>query len=126
MLRKFNPDGFAASPNYSHVAEATAIGRMVFVSGQIGTRADGSIPPTIDDQADLVFGKIEAALAATELSFRDVAKLTIFLTDATLLASYRAVAQRYLPSPPPASSLVFVKGLILPELLVEIEAVAAR
>ena len=38
MLRKFNPDGFAASPNYSHLAEATSIGRMVFVAGQIGTR----------------------------------------------------------------------------------------
>lgn len=126
MLRPFNPEGLAASPAYSHGVEATASQRMVFVSGQIGMRADGSIAEGMAAQTELAIANIITVLADAGLGAGDIAKLTIFLTDETLLDEFRATRRAALPGTPPASSLVFVKALIRPELLVEIEAIAVR
>lgn len=124
MLRKFNPAGVAANPNYSHIAQATGSNSITFVAGQIGTRPDNSVPDSFTEQVDLVFGKIATALESAGHGMGDIAKITAFLTDEADLADYRAAVARHLPTPPPASSLVFVKALILPALRVEVEAIA--
>lgn len=124
MLEKFNPAGVAANPNYSHIARATAVRNITFISGQIGTRGDNSVPDSFDDQVELVLAKIATALDAAGLGMENLAKITAFLTDEADLPAYRAAILRHMPLPPPASSLVFVKGLILPTLRVEIEAIA--
>ncbi len=57
-------------------------------------------------------------------SFGDVMKTTTFITDVKNVAALREVRDRYLdPAHPPASSLIAVPALVLPELLLEIEAV---
>lgn len=84
------------------------------------------MPESFAEQIDIVFAKIATALEAAELGMADLAKITAFLTDEADLADYRAAVARWLPAPPPASSLVFVRALILPALRVEVEAIALR
>ena len=57
--------------------------------------------------------------------FSSVIKLNYYAVDVARLAEIRAVRDEYLTSPPPASTFVVVKGLVRPELLIEIEAIVA-
>jgi 3-hydroxyisobutyrate dehydrogenase len=50
--------------------------------------------------------------------------ITMFVTDISRLQTLRAVRDTYFTGAPPASSLVEVSRLVLPELMVEIEAIA--
>jgi enamine deaminase RidA (YjgF/YER057c/UK114 family) len=109
---------------YSHVVTATA--PLVFTSGQIAVRDDGTIPDGLEAQTRLVFERLQAVLAAAGASFGDVIKLTIFVTRLDELDTFRRVRDEFVDTArPPTSSLVQVAGLVRPELLIEIEAVAS-
>lgn len=56
----------------------------------------------------------------------DIVKTTIFLTDEANFEGFAAAAAPLLTQPPAATTLVYVRALASPALLVEIEAVAAR
>ena len=126
MLRPFNPPGLPVSPAYSHGVEARGFERMVFVSGQVGRRSDGTTAIGMADQTRVAIDNLILVLADAGMTLADIAKLTIFLTDETQLDAFRAVRQAALPTPPPATSLVIVKALASPDFLVEIEAIAVR
>ena len=75
-------------------------------------------------QAERCFNNVEAALNAAGASMSDVTKITAFLVDVDDYPAYAAARLRRFPEDGPASSTVIVKALVLPEYLVEIEAVA--
>ena len=126
MLNKFNPPGIAASPVLSQGVEASGFQRMVFVSGQVGVRSDGSVPDDIAEQTRLAIANLYAVLAAGDMGAQDIAKCTIYLTDAALIGPFMQAGGGTLPVPPPAATLLIVKALAAPNLLVEIEAIAVR
>ena len=111
---------------YSH-AVSLPPGRLVWTSGQIAVAADGSVPEGWAAQTRLVFEKLGAALAAAGAGWSDVVKLTLFVVDVAELATVRAVRDEFVDARrPPTSSLVRVAGLVRPDLLIEVEAVAWR
>jgi enamine deaminase RidA (YjgF/YER057c/UK114 family) len=113
-----------APAGYSQVV--TASGPLVFTSGQIAVRADGTIPEGFEAQARLVFEQLGHALSAAGAGWGDVIKLTIFVTDLAELDTFRRVRDEFVDTDrPPASSLVRVAGLVRPELLLEVEAIAS-
>lgn len=123
-----SPDGLPPTVGYSHVAAVPASARLIFVSGQIAADARGTIvaPGDIEAQTRQVFRNLERALAAEGAAWADVVKLTFFVTDTEQLARVRAVRDEFVDTAaPPASSLVKVAGLVHPDLLIEVEAVAA-
>jgi len=61
---------------------AVRAGGLLFVSGQVGSRADGSVEPGLEAQARLAFENLNAVLAAAGCSFGDVIDVTLFLVDA--------------------------------------------
>ena len=61
------------------------------------------------------------ALAAAGASYADVVKITTYVTDVTRFAELAAVRARYLTPPYPAATLLEVKQLMWPEMLVEID-----
>lgn len=126
MLRKFNPEGVAAPPFYSHGVEASAASRMLFVSGQVGVRADGSVGEGVTEQAAIAADNLKGVLAAAGMDTGDIAKLTIYLTEEASLAGFAPGAASLLTSPPAAATLLVVKALAAPNLLIEIEAIAVR
>jgi enamine deaminase RidA (YjgF/YER057c/UK114 family) len=66
------------------------------------------------------------ALAAAGAEWNDVFKLTFYVVDTAALGTVRSVRDEFINTDrPPTSSLVQVAGLFRPDLLIEIEAVAA-
>ena len=126
MLRKFNPAGLSVSPAYSHGVEATSFQRILFVSGQVGAKPDGSVPDGIAEQTKAAIANLNRVLADAGMGVEDIAKLTIYLTDESLLGGFMEAGGGAPPSPPPATTLLIVKALAVPNLLIEIEAIAVK
>jgi enamine deaminase RidA (YjgF/YER057c/UK114 family) len=60
---------------------ATASGDLLFVSGQVGSRSDGSPEPDFSEQVCLAFSNLEATLVAAGCTFDDIVDVTTFHTD---------------------------------------------
>ena len=122
-----SPLTLSASAGYSHVVSLPAAGRLVWTAGQIPIAADGTPAPAGDWEAlaRLSFQNVGHALAAGGATWGDVVKLTIFVVDMAGLPAIRVVRDEFVDvERPPTSSLVQVAGLVLPDLLLEVEAVA--
>ncbi|MFI8089660.1 RidA family protein [Streptomyces sp. NPDC086080] len=119
------PDGVAPAAQYTHVVAGT--GRFVAVSGQLALDEKGDIVGEGDAgaQARQVFDNLRRCLAAAGATFDDVVKLTFFVTDMAHLPAIRAARAEHIPDDRlPAASAVQVSGLVRPEFLMEIEALA--
>jgi enamine deaminase RidA (YjgF/YER057c/UK114 family) len=120
-----SPDDLPQPAGYSHVVTIPS-GRLVWTSGQVGMAADGSVPEGWEPQARLAFENVGRALAAGGAGWGDVVKLTFFVVATDELAAIRAVRDEFVnTAAPPTSSLVAVAGLFRPDVLLEVEAVAA-
>jgi len=113
-------------PAYSHTAVVPAGTELVFLSGQVGIRPDGSAPASVAEQADQVFANIAALLAAHGLGASALVKLTTFLVAGQDIQAVRAARSRFLGGHRPASTLVYVSQLAERTWHVEVEAIAAR
>lgn len=123
-----NPPGLFTSPRFTNVVELPAGMRLVLVSGLTAQGPDGKAPEGAEAQAQAVFANLRVALAARGLTPRDVVQLRGFLVDlpSTLPAYRKAAAAFFGDAAPPASTLVGVSGLVAPNLLIEVELVAAK
>ena len=121
-----SPDDLAPPIGYSHVVEIPP-GRLVWTSGQVALDAERNVVGAGDweAQARQVFENVTRALRAAGAGWPDVVKLTLFVVDLTELPTIRTVRDEFVDSEsPPTSSLVQVAGLVYPDLLLEVEAVA--
>lgn len=126
MTSRFNPKGVAApAPHYSHGVGVPAGMRTIYISGQVGMAPDGSIPSSVEDQLDIIWQNIEAVLAEGGFKFTDVVSVRGYLLDAASVPAYRMRFKAKLGDTRPASTLVVVSALVSPQLLAEIEVVAA-
>lgn len=118
-----HPQGAKALSNYSPGMKA---GNLLFISGQVASGADGKIVGVGDaaKQAEQVFKNLSAVLEAAGASLQDVVKITCFLAGREHYAAYAAARAKHFPKEPPASTTVIAAGLVGPEMLVEVEAVA--
>lgn len=124
MHTAVNPEGLPVNPAYSQGLLTRSGGRTLYVSGQVGIGPDGKPAEGIAAQAQTAVASLNAVLAAAGMGPQNLAKVTIYLTDAAHIAGFMAAAGGALPVPPPATTLLIVKALAMPELLVEIEAIA--
>jgi enamine deaminase RidA (YjgF/YER057c/UK114 family) len=109
---------------YSHVVGIPS-GRLVWTSGQVAVDAEGQVPEGWAAQTRLVFENLGRALASQGAGWSDVVKLTYFVTSVDEVAAVRSVRDEFVDTKaPPTSSLVQVAGLVRPDLLIEVEAVA--
>ncbi len=113
-------------PAYSHSAVVPAGTDLVFLSGQIGVRPDGSSAADVAGQAEQVFANISALLAAHGLGASAIVKLTTFIVAGQDIQAVRAARTRFLAGHRATSTLVFVPQLADPKWLVEVEVIAAR
>ena len=120
-----NPPGLARPTGYTHVV-VTADRRTAYIAGQVAFDSTGAVVGAGDFkvQAEKVYANLRIALASLGATFADVVKTTTFITDLEHLPILRQVRGRHLDAAhPPANSLIPVKALARPELLLEIEAV---
>ena len=115
-----------APAGYSQVVEVRG-GRTLYISGQIAVDPSGNVVGSGDFTAQVkqVFANLKARLDEAGASFNHVVKLNFYLVDASNLQIVRDIRDTYVNREnPPASTLVVVKQLVRPELLVEIDAIA--
>ena len=98
---------------------------MLFSSGQTSLDPEGSVIGVGDVATQTVetLKNLVAVLAAGGASVEDIVKTTVFLPDLRHYASMNEAYAKFFPKDPPARSTILA-ALALPELLVEIEAVA--
>lgn len=110
----------------SGFSPATRVGNMVFSSGQVAADINGNVVGEGDAgaQSEQVFNNIEAALIAAGAAMSDVTKITAFLVNSEDYPAYAAARAKAFNAPGPASSTVFISGLVSPAYLVEVEAIA--
>lgn len=101
-------------------------GDLVFVSGIIGMRPDGTMPDTAREQIDLALQNLVAVLAAADAAPSDVVKVNVFVREDFRLVrdDLREIRRRHFTQDFPVSTLVQVAGFADPRYLFEIEAIA--
>ena len=128
MAIKFhNPKTVSFSGKYSLAAEVPAGTKLLYVSGQVGTAPDGKLLDGIYKQCEQVWKNIGQVLKAGGMGYKDIVKITTFLTDSRFIPASRSARDAVLPAAPyPSSTLLIVQGLADPSMLVEIEVLAAK
>lgn len=123
MLRQNISSGgkFEASVGYSR---AVRVGSFVYISGTGAVDQDGNLVGIGDSytQAKYILKKIELALQQAGASLNDVVRTRMYVTDMSKWEGVGRAHGEFFQSICPASLLVEVKSLILPGMLVEIEA----
>ena len=112
---------------YAHGVEVPPGARLVVTSGQLGARADDSVPDDAGAQAALCFDNIAAILAEAGMGPADVIRINAFVTDRAHMRPYMDARDAWLMGVTrlPASTLVIVSGFTRPEFKVEVEVTAA-
>ena len=126
QVKRTNPPALTTPTGYTHVVEVTGPAKTIYISGQIAYDKDGKVVGAGDmkAQAEQVFKNLQTALAAAGAKFSDVVKMNSYITDMSKVQAVRDVRAQYFKDAAPASTFVEVKGLVRPELLLEIEVVA--
>jgi len=88
----------AHSNNAGHATEVPPHARWLFCNGQVGARLDGTIPDTPKEQIHVIFDRIGTILGAANMSFEDVVKFSVYVTDGDIIADNLDVrGDRYAP-----------------------------
>ena len=112
--------------SYSHQIEVRDNERLLVISGQVGMRADGTVPEDPFEQNDIAFENIFRNLHAAGMDVKDLIKLTYYLVGEIDTAKRREVVLSKLRGHQPCSTLLYVAGLAAPVYKVEIDAWASR
>jgi 2-iminobutanoate/2-iminopropanoate deaminase len=111
---------------YSDAVEVVSAKRILHVSGTPGIDAgSGDLPAGFPDQAELAWENILAILDAANMGVEHIVKLTQHLVRREDLVAYRDIRARFLGECQPASMLTFLPELVWPDMLIELEVVAA-
>ncbi|MFD7498522.1 RidA family protein [Streptomyces sp. NPDC059832] len=97
-------------------------GRWLVLSGQIGMRQDGSVPPDPIEQIGVALENLRSNLDAVGMVVSDLVKLTFYLVGDMDPAARRAVVAEFFGDHLPATTLLYVSALAAPTLRVEIDA----
>ena len=111
---------------YSHALIAPVGSDLLFISGQVGIAPDGTTAAGLAAQTAQIFRNLEAILRANGLSLESLIKLNTYIVAGQSLAEARAARAQAMGALKPCSTLVFVSALAMPELLIEIEAIAVK
>jgi reactive intermediate/imine deaminase len=108
------------------LSQGFRVGDLLFISGQAAIDEEGQIVGAgdFDAQAEQTFRNLERVLEAGGSSLDRVVKVTIFLTDMSNFPKVVDLRGKWFSHPYPADTIVEVTSLALPELEIEIEAIA--
>jgi 2-iminobutanoate/2-iminopropanoate deaminase len=117
-----------AEPAGGAYSQCLVAGETIYISGQTGRTDDGRIggDGSMLAQATNALSRIEALLEAAGATMADVAKLTIYVTDITKRAEIGEARRKFFTGDFPCSTLIEIKALAEPGLLIEIDAVAVH
>ena len=109
---------------YAHGIVHSARARRLVISGQVGNRIDGVLPPDIAEQMEAAWDNISAILAEAGMDITNLIKINVYCTVSGSVGVYRVIRDRRLNGHLVAATYLEVAGLADPRYLVEIEAEA--
>ncbi|MFI0448752.1 RidA family protein [Actinomadura sp. 6N118] len=122
MIETIDPAGLPEpSPAYTHGTLVSGAERLLFVSGQ--PPWGGDLPDDFEGQCRLAWRNVERVLAEAGLTLRDLAKVTIYLTDRRDREANSRIRAEVLGDRRPAVTVI-ITGIYSEEWLLEIEGVA--
>ena len=115
-----------AEPPPGRWSNALRVGDLLFISGTVSRAADGVTIQGRDEyeQAKIIFGKMRHLVEAAGGAMSDVVKMTIYVVNIKKNTEVWRARQEFFTGDFPCSTLVEVRNLATPDILVEIEAVA--
>ena len=121
-----NPWPWSVPFGFNQAELVEGVRRQLFLSGQIALDASGAVQHAGDmaGQVGCALDNLERVLAAANMTFDDVVRLTVFTTDVDLFLASGGIPDDRVPDARWSMSLVGVARLAYPELLVELEATA--
>lgn len=123
-----NPWEWSKAFGFSQAVEISGSERTLICSGQTAIREDGSPPPTADmgEQVKKAFENVRVVLGASGMDGSHVVRVSYYTTDVDeLLTVLGPIASAFFGDNLPASTLLGVARLALPQLKIEIEVLAA-
>jgi enamine deaminase RidA (YjgF/YER057c/UK114 family) len=109
---------------YSHAAEIRGDSRILVISGLNGFRADGTMPESFDDQAELIWSHIQTLLKSANMGLNDLVSLRTYLADPKYDEPNVLMRVKYLGIHQPATTVICCQ-LLDPRWKLEVEAMAA-
>jgi reactive intermediate/imine deaminase len=102
-------------------------GRLLYIAGQVARDTEGNVlaPGDIRTQARQVFENLRQVLQAAGGDVSDLLKITTYITKIENFPVVAEVRSQFFPGEMPASTLIVVSRLAQPELLIEVEGMAA-
>ena len=121
QIKAFSPQTDIA---FAQACEVSGFSRLLFVSGQVPADENQHVPSDYASQYRLAWANVERQLKAAGMSFDNLVKATIFLSDRSLIAQSKGLRASVLGDRTPAITIVLT-GIYDEAWLLEIEAVAA-
>ena len=125
--RQINPWTWQERFGFAQAWRVDGAQSIVFAAGQTGVSADGEVLAVgdLEGQTRLAFENLRTVLQDAGASFDDVVKVTLYLTDITKIRDAARVRDEFIDTArPPASTAIGVAELALPDLMIEVDAIA--
>ena len=106
--------------------EVSGESRLLFISGQVGSDADGNVPADPEAQFEVALRNVRANVEAAGFAPTDVVKLVTYLVGELDAAARRQALDRAFGDHLTTSTLLYVARLAAPQYLVEVDAWAVR
>jgi 2-iminobutanoate/2-iminopropanoate deaminase len=129
MSTVHNPASIAAPlSHYSHGVKVQPNAEWLYIAGQVGIGPDGKLAEGFEAQSDIAWTNIGAILEDAGMSWGNLVKINIYLTNPADAGASRTLRDKYLGdlAKPPAATLAIISQLANPDFVVEIEGVAAK
>ncbi len=109
---------------FAHGVTTPPGARTLYISGQIGEAPDGHLPRDFRGQCRQALLNVEAVLHEADMELDDIVKMTFYLIRREDMQSLVDIRQEVLSGVRPAITTLYVSGLVSPDWLIEVEAIA--
>jgi 2-iminobutanoate/2-iminopropanoate deaminase len=113
----------AAPPQNDTYSQAVRLGDVIYISGQLGARRDGTLPDGFPEQVRQALDNVAVVLEAAGSSLALVAKVNIYITDFSRLREMNEVYPKYFPHRPAKTTVEIAR--LDKGAMIEVEVVAA-
>ena len=119
-----NPAGTEFIYNTLKFSQAVRVDNTVWVSGQVGMDKKGAVGETIEEQTRMAFQNLKSVLAESNASMDDIVELVTYHTSMKDMKIFGKVKSEFILNNYPAWTAVGVTELVMPQLMLEIRAIA--
>jgi 2-iminobutanoate/2-iminopropanoate deaminase len=117
------------SPTVPGISDSSRVksGDVIYISGQVGFEADGSVPESFERAIELTYGELERALHAAGATYADLVRVNVYITqlDQEKLVTWRRTRDRIVQTAEPSASTVIGVYSLYNGATIEIDAIAA-